>query len=105
MTTQVTRLAEQNAALSAEVERLRATHRPLQDEVATLHAVKARLAEEVRFRGRLITVSSPHCLYAKIGCAVGEEQHVGRSWGTLFFFFIFTATTWGSMDRIQQRPC
>lgn len=42
------RLAEQNAALSAEVERLKSSTGPLEEEVATLHAVKARLAEEAR---------------------------------------------------------
>ena len=43
---QVARLAENNAALQDEVERLRTALDPKEDELATLHAVNARLAEE-----------------------------------------------------------
>lgn len=43
---QVARLAENNAALQDEVERLRTALEPKEDELATLHAVNARLAEE-----------------------------------------------------------
>ncbi len=46
---QVSRLAEQNAALQEEVRQLRAQKGPASsgsDDVATLHAVNAQLAEE-----------------------------------------------------------
>ena len=43
---QVSRLAEQNAALQEEVRQLRAQKGPGSDNVATLHAVNAQLAEE-----------------------------------------------------------
>ena len=44
---QVSRLAVQNATLSAEVDRLKYEQAPMREEIATLHVVKSRLAEEV----------------------------------------------------------
>lgn len=66
---QVSRLAERNAALTMRVASLA----PLEEEVATLHAVKARLAEEVRLIWLLPSVwAAGACLCtdtARLACA------------------------------------